>query len=86
MTTPQDQPQQLTGSYNRIEGPCPLCRKTEWVRLLIPSGQVQCEKCLSQWPGVQAYVAKVEEGFGHGAYQRTVAAIVGSAAASGLLE
>jgi len=47
---------------------------------------VQCEKCLSQWPGVQAYVAKVEEGFGHGAYQRTVAAIVGSAAASGLLE
>ena len=79
------QPQQLTGSYNRIEGPCPLCRKTDCVRLLIPAGQVECEKCLSRFASVVAYSAKVEEAFGHGAYQRAVAAIVGSAAASGLL-
>ena len=77
--------QRLTGSYNRIEGPCPLCRQTSWVRLLIPRGQVECEKCLSRFPSVTAYVDKVEEAFGHGAYQRTVAAIVASAAASGLL-
>ena len=78
--------ERLTGSYNRIEGPCPLCRKTNWVRLLVPSGEVECEKCLSRWPGVRAYADKVDAAFGQGAYQRAVAAIVGSAAASGLLE
>ena len=85
---PDDKPveQQLTGSFNRIEGPCPLCRQSNWVRLLIPGGQVQCEKCLSRYTNVIAYVAKVEEAYGHGAYQLTVASIVASAAASGLLE
>lgn len=79
------EPQRLTGSFNRIEGPCPLCRQTNWVRLLIPSGQVECEKCLSQFPSVHAYVAKVEEAYGHEQYVRAAAAIVASAAASGLL-
>jgi hypothetical protein len=77
--------QQLSGTFNRIDGPCPLCRKAEFVRLRIPSGQVECEKCASQFLSVTAYVAKVEEAFGHDAYQRTTAAIVASAAASGLL-
>lgn len=80
-----DDPQRLTGSYNRIEGPCPLCRNANWVRLLIPGGQVECEKCLSRWPGVKAYADAVESAFGHEQYQRAVAAIVASAAASGLL-